>query len=416
MHLRSYLSLSSISAFLVLILVFVGRYDINGWQLDSRSSPGELLMLQFHQFRWWIIATLAVVTACDRVLQRRRYLLAVRSNWALFALIGLMLTLLGSVALTSGAIWTLAKLVDIANLSLLLLMVHYWANRKSASEVQWIDWMIWYGFIVGGVAALVAFATLDLTARTAIAGGGPNTFVRIVGVAGLCCLGLRRVPYLAQLMVLFVLIGLILATQSRGGALAFVLSACLLVIWDRGRTWRVIVGLGFAIAAASIAPMTNLGQHSIGILQERFYNQTYQQGYTAGRTGIYEDSLRIWSERPLLGHGLNEWWTRLESYPHNIFLELGCDAGVLGVFWMVLFCGIVASRAVRCRTGSCRTMACLALFFLIASQFSGDLFDSRGFFCYGLIVCGSTRRKSDAKLTDDAELFSHQPLSVISEN
>ncbi len=392
MQIRSSLSLSSISAFLVLLLVFVGRYDINGWQLDSKSSPSALFMLQLHQFRWWIIATLAAITFFDRLLQKRRYFLSVRSNWALFTLIGLMLTLLGSVAFTSGDIWTLAKIVDVVNLSLLLLIVHYWANRNSIGQIQWIDWLIWYGFLVGGVAAVFAFATLDLTVRTSIVGGGPNTFVRIVGVTGLCCLGLRRVPYLVQLMVLILLTGLILTTQSRGGALAFVVSSCLLIVWARGRTRRIILGLGFAIAAVSIAPMTTFGQHSIGILQERFYKQTYQQAYTAGRTVIYEDSWDIWCERPILGHGLNEWWTRIGGYPHNIFLELGCDAGMLAVFWMVSFCLLFAYRAVRCRTDSHRTVVCIALFYLIAAQFSGDIFDSRGFFCFGLIACGSTRR------------------------
>jgi O-antigen ligase len=74
------------------------------------------------------------------------------------------------------------------------------------------------------------------------------------------------------------------------------------------------------------------------------------QGTAASRLELYEDALRFWPDAPLLGHGagswpiLNDFPDRLTT-PHNIFLEVAVESGVVGLILLVALL-VVALRPV----------------------------------------------------------------------
>jgi O-antigen ligase len=63
------------------------------------------------------------------------------------------------------------------------------------------------------------------------------------------------------------------------------------------------------------------------------------QGTAAGRLELYKDALRRWPEAPLLGHGAGSWPLLVGlpdrlSTPHNMFLEVAVESGVVGLVLM----------------------------------------------------------------------------------
>lgn len=118
-------------------------------------------------------------------------------------------------------------------------------------------------------------------------------------------------------------------------------------------------------------------------------------GTAAVRAGKYSDAVQFWSERPLVGHGVGAWplLTRgqdLPRYPHNIFMELLVEGGLValilyGALVLVAFRSLTLDRLRVDPLCVCATM----LFFntFINSLVSSDLAGNRAMFLVlGLLV------------------------------
>jgi O-antigen ligase len=297
-----------------------------------------------------------------------------------------MIPLFLSIAYAGSSEKTIEKAVDLIILCLTVFGVHYWASRRPDSAVNFGRSVLIFCLVLGMMIAVIAAATADLSSRMAFGEGGPNTFVRIVGVTALACLGLKLIPRPLAIILTIGLLTLVLLTQSRGGLVACV--AALGVLFLRTFSWRsqfAYVG-AFVAGLVGIATFTEIGRHCVDIVNERFINLTIHDGYTAGRSEIYEDSYQIWMEHFFFGSGLNAWWDRIGIYPHNIFLELGCDAGVIAVFAFVVLLSFYVYESLRTRDPIKIVLSSACLLYLIAAQFSGDIYDSRSLFIFGTIL------------------------------
>jgi O-antigen ligase len=60
---------------------------------------------------------------------------------------------------------------------------------------------------------------------------------------------------------------------------------------------------------------------------------------TSGRNVVYQTTLQLIEQRPILGYGLFGMWDVYSSYPHNLFLEVLLQGGVfyLLIALIVLF-------------------------------------------------------------------------------
>lgn len=59
-----------------------------------------------------------------------------------------------------------------------------------------------------------------------------------------------------------------------------------------------------------------------------------------GRTGLYLESLGVFSESPIFGHGIGSIFYYLKSYSHNLFLDILSETGIVGLL-LFLFVLIV---------------------------------------------------------------------------
>jgi len=327
-------------------------------------------------------------------------------NSSVLILFLLCFFLIGGAAFTDGSAETIAKALDVAVLACTVLAISVCQRRLAGREDAMHEALLWACFLIGTAMSIFAILTADLTQRASIADGGPNTFVRIVVVAAVACIGLKRIPRIIAFGATAGYLTLIVLTQSRGGMLAFLCAVSLQFIWAFGWRSKVVFGAVGLASVAIVANFTKLGVRCVEIIQDRVFTQTFVQNYTAGRDEIYIDSWHIWQDSFLFGNGLNSWWERLGTYPHNIILEIGCDNGLLGVLLFAILMCIYTANASKCLSIASKSIACITLFYFLASQFSGDIYDSRGVFYTGTMLSSASILREQKKLSATSKVES----------
>ena len=100
-------------------------------------------------------------------------------------------------------------------------------------------------------------------------------------------------------------------------------------IWMVVLASGLVAGLGIYIAATDQLPK------SLQRLAEMIEGGEFQ-GTAASRLELYEDALRLWPDAVLFGHGAGSWPILNDipdrlSTPHNMFLEVVVESGVVGL-------------------------------------------------------------------------------------
>lgn len=236
--------------------------------------------------------------------------------------------------------------------------------------------------------------------RMAVLGGGPNVFIRFMGIVAVLSLYLmltHRVRLVRTIAAFLFIIGLGLAVQtgSRGGLAAVLLSLVVVVIASR----RLLSGLplilvGAGAAAVVVIQFGLLPDELLELTLKRLVEDTFVNLYYSDRDVLLYRSLEIWSFMPLTGVGLGQFTCYTdELYAHNVFLEVLAETGAIG--FLLFFGGVAAAfyRAYRnwtLKSIDVRALGLLVLYFA-ASQFSGDLFDSRGVILFAFMAAIAAR-------------------------
>lgn len=112
---------------------------------------------------------------------------------------------------------------------------------------------------------------------------------------------------------------------------------------------------------------------------------------------------RIMTINPLFGVGFGCYSLyTYKNYPHNIFLELICELGIVGLLIMVaiLICFLATSpqkNFLRFCTANNSYIFLFAIIFFLRSQISGDMADSMSFICF-LLACEPSYKSYNGEL------------------
>ena len=227
--------------------------------------------------------------------------------------------------------------------------------------------------------------------RLAVLGGGPNVFGRNMGLLCIGALffwsgGRGQKPWLGLAGVAGILVVL---SGSRGAMVSLVAAL---------GVYATVARLGFkrlAVAVVSIAGVviplllyTPVGRTAVAVYRLRVVDLLFQ-GYTSGRDRIYDAAIGMISDNPVLGIGLGGFHFEGFTYPHNIFLEAFVEGGVIAVMLLTLLLGIGGAALWRNRTALCPATTAAWALVLVAAQFSGDFFDSRGVFIFLVLSLAS---------------------------
>lgn len=263
---------------------------------------------------------------------------------------------------------------------------------------------LWTWFYCVGIVYFIAAiaAGPGINGRYSAFGGGPNVFVRIMAIAGVAAifLAITRNRLLPLVTVPVFALGALLS-GSRGGLIAAA-AILLLSLFPLSRQLglkRVLGLLASGYAVYLVADRYEGGQ-LYGLIEKRFIEQTFEQGYASDRNTISGDALRIFTEHPILGAGIDGYYalqgagTAFE-YPHNLLLASAAEGGIIGA--TLLIAAVFAFVRTAMKRGSLPPMVLAALMsggiMLVAGMFSGDYYDSRFMWMFlALAAVENTRR------------------------
>jgi O-antigen ligase len=231
--------------------------------------------------------------------------------------------------------------------------------------------------------------------RIAAFGGGPNVFVRIVGMGVLVAiyfwLRTRRVIWLAPLPLL---IGSAILSGSRGGilALGIGISVLLALCW-RSIDLTLRRGAVVACALLILLSLSFLRETVFPYWQQRFVENSYEDRNDSDRLLLFSEAVAIIQENPVSGVGLDG-FRRLSvigEYSHNLFLQVTSEAGLIGLV-LLLISLIAASKAWSWSSAlEEKILLSLGVLFFFAQMFSGSYYDARYMWIFFGLILGSPR-------------------------
>lgn len=375
-------------AFGVLLALYVlsGRWALDrltkpegGTGLPSESGPLSLLEL-----RLWIILALLVTAAVEpqgsapdesTVWSRR---VALASCLFLFYM-GL------SSFWSPDPEYFIPKAAEMLMMLLTGLALHRVIRSGGGQALRGSFWAT--TLAVTGALGLLALKTAVASgpARLAVLGGGPNVFGRMMGLLFLASLyfwrrGGRSLHVGAGAMALI----LVILSGSRGSIVALAAGAAVFFAAERVRVRRlaVLAVLGCGLLGL-LFTFTSVGQAAVATYELRVNKLLLAEGYTSGRDGLYLKAWELGTTYPVAGAGLASFATYGDGpYPHNFFLEVFSEGGLLGVAALLPLFAVSLLRAKRLGRRADGAALAAAAFMLSAAQFSGDLYDTRGLFVF----------------------------------
>ena len=210
---------------------------------------------------------------------------------------------------------------------------------------------------------------------------------------------------LVMIVCLPILVAGLITAASRGAVLAtataFILTSLAL---RQSRNKLALAGVGVLIVVCAAASLFLLGNMGNGKYKEKVEELALlshgkdANGSAAQRLQFYQAALSEIPEHPILGLGLDGWSVYYygrdaREYPHDIFLEIAVEQGLVGIlafgtFLIVLFLSI---RDLRRLSGDYFIVLFSAVVLVLtAAMFSGNLDDDRSLWLWtGMILAVS---------------------------
>lgn len=250
---------------------------------------------------------------------------------------------------------------------------------------------------------------------------------RLFGMAALVALvmWLRFNPLspkgLASLVALAISVYGLLITGGRGPALA-TLAAMMLplalgiqVVKGRLLVSRFVVAavVLLALAAVILAEVAMPSPESFRTVQ-RFNVLLTEEGgggSAAGRMEFWQQTIRLWFEQPLVGHGNGSWpiiyfGVDVKRHPHNVILEVLAEYGLIGLLLLLLMALAACSQVTVQRLREEPYLMCaamLAMSAFLSAMTSSDLTENRQLFAMvGLLAMLPVHGRSHVATEDRA--------------
>jgi O-antigen ligase len=289
---------------------------------------------------------------------------------------------------------------------IIILTVLFFTLRLYKSSAELINVVTIFFAVVGIIYCIpILYSTIIEGNRGSIIIGGPNVATRILYFSFTSYLYLWYY-YKKNWLFFMSLINFIsiIFLGSRGGlvgaGLTIILVAALAVVLNYKRLNQVfsfklfisiLIFLGFIYYF--------LYDFINNAIYTRIVTQLIDNVHYAGRDNIYQNALELIKESPIYGHGLNAYGVFYNWHPHNMFLEITLDAGVIGLFFMILLILYGSVATLYSMKKHYFIISTLPIYMLVVSQFSGEFYDFRYYFLWTFILfyCISTDKIQETK-------------------
>ena len=207
-----------------------------------------------------------------------------------------------------------------------------------------------------------------------VAAEGFNAGPNLVALSGLF-VGMTAL-FLRNGLARWTLIGyaavFILAMNSRGSLLALAGGMAVFVSvgwWVAGRrrlAWAAVAGYAVVVTGLFLGLVPGVGVYVAGdVLRLDDAARGVASGFS-GRTAIWREVLGIWQTSPFIGTGFRT----VTVYPHNGYIMLLAELGVVGLMWFVTLIVFAAGRlSPMCAAPAARATLAYVVAFLLYNVF-----------------------------------------------
>ena len=212
--------------------------------------------------------------------------------------------------------------------------------------------------------------------------------------------GLWRKSSFVHLPILFLFVYILLAAGGKGPLLATVVATLAMIVvhlvttlsWLSYAKLSVFMLLLLGLVASLVA-LRSVDTPNYGIFTTLARFESLIDGSNplslSSRTSRYQQSFEMWQSKPFLGSGIGSWpiLARLgdeRDYPHNIFLEVAVEMGLVGLFLLIILLTFAAINFIFSSQHERIVWLALFLSVFISAQFSGDISDNR--LVFGMIA------------------------------
>ncbi|MCO7193204.1 O-antigen ligase [Pseudonocardia sp. McavD-2-B] len=286
------------------------------------------------------------------------------------------------------------RLTDLLGLVLLVVCVTVVAVDDPVRARRTILVALLLAGVVYAGAGLLSGDT-NVQGRTVAFGGGPNVFIRVVGL-GLVATVTLAVSTRRRVLLLPVplLVTAAVLSGSRGGLAAIaVAGAAAVVLSRRHLSVRGVLTVLAAVPLLGAALLAVADPATVEVLRRRFVEDLFVTDQFSGRPELFAQTLDLFLTHPLVGGGLDAYFVafgRSEdlSYPHNLVLEVAATGGViaLGLLAGVAVSVVRAWRRIGALSADQVGLLCAAVLVAAASMTSGDLYDTRFLWIFALLA------------------------------
>ena len=252
--------------------------------------------------------------------------------------------------------------------------------------------LLWCMAVAGFVFSVAGLASAGVGSQISAFGGGPNIFSRVTVLGFIALVGLialNKLPVTALVAGPVMLVATVVS-GSRGGMLAGLVSICVLApLARRLRPFQVVAGLALLVTCMVLV-YQRFEDTVERVINGRIVELTLQQGYTSGRGDLFGSAWHLFLDHLFVGAGLRgfaEDYGQGFTYPHNLFLLVAAEGGLVGLTILLVVLVTLALHVLRHR-GSTLTLLFTASASVIftSAMFSGDYYDSRFLWVFMIVA------------------------------
>lgn len=152
-----------------------------------------------------------------------------------------------------------------------------------------------------------------------------------------------RTNKIISVMLLFVQTGVSLMSGGRGGFVIIIVATIVLFLFasKQMRFLKLVKMLliVFAVCVISIQFLPSEISLLVENGSERVFSYISDKGIdmsqTSGRDDVFSEAIGFISQKPILGYGMFSYLDKTHTYPHNIFLEILLQGGLVYLFFFI---------------------------------------------------------------------------------
>lgn len=302
-----------------------------------------------------------------------------------------------------SSFWTISEaqnnvsLLLIFSNSLLLLTVYMFGADKFVSRLPVI--IVFISFIFACFIIISRYTNVDVYSANII-----EFYLTVSSVIGLgyvlvislICID-NRFTSIKVLIAAFILFGLSLS-YARGAFLSSLLITLLSAIWMLLSRNRFSFGKKFVLSLAMISLIllsvysAMSVERTAGRLVRIFEGSELEVG---GRGSLWHTSWRNINESPFIGYGLGSHGlkagTHEGGYPHNLFLQVLLDSGIIGLVLLIIVCFLPVYSFYKLLLLKNTPVGIVGIFYmytfmLLEFSKSSNFYTARIFFVFGYFI------------------------------